>query len=42
MTLLPAAFFIDGLTLLCLAGTIILLAVFGFLYFAEKSVHKPE
>jgi hypothetical protein len=35
-------FLIDGLTLVCMSGTALLLVVFIFLFFAEKSVHKPH
>ena len=32
------AFFIEGLTLVTLIGTILLVGVFAFLYFAEKNM----
>jgi len=37
----PAAFlFLDGLTLVCLIGTVLLLGVFGFLFYAEQQIKK--
>jgi len=36
----PAVFLMDGLTVVCISGTALLLATFGFLYFAEKKVNK--
>ena len=35
-----AFFFMEGLTLVCLIGTVLLWAVFGFLYVAEKKLKK--
>ncbi len=41
LTALPLAFFfLEGLTLVCLIGTALLWAVFGFLYVAEKKLKK--
>jgi len=37
---LPFAFFIEGLTVVTLVGTGILIATFAFLYFAERSLKK--
>jgi hypothetical protein len=38
--LAPFAFFLEGLTLVTLIGTIVLLAVFGFLFVVERKM-KP-
>jgi len=38
----PAMFVMDGLTIVCVCGTALLLATFAFLYFAEKSVNKKK
>ena len=40
--LVPLAFFIEGLTLVCIIGTAILWGIFGFLYVAEKKLNKPK
>ncbi len=37
-----AAFLMDGLTIVCVASTAMLYTVFGFLYFAEKSLKDPD
>lgn len=36
----PASFFLEGLTIVCIVGTILLWVVFGFLFFAERGVKK--
>jgi hypothetical protein len=35
-----ASFFLEGLTIVCMVGTILLWVVFGFLYFAERGMKK--
>jgi len=35
-----AFFFLEGLTIVCMVGTILLWAVFGFLFFAERGLKK--
>jgi hypothetical protein len=35
-----ASFFLEGLTIVCMVGTILLWVVFGFLFFAERSLKK--
>ncbi len=32
--------FLDGLTLVCLVGTILLFGVFGFLFIVERKMNK--
>jgi hypothetical protein len=39
-SLFAPAFFLEGLTLVTLIGTGILIATFAFLFFAEKSAKK--
>ena len=34
--------FLDGLTLVCLVGTVLLFVVFGFLFFVEKKMNKHQ
>jgi hypothetical protein len=36
----PASFFLEGLTIVCMVGTILLWVVFGFLFFAERGMKK--
>ena len=36
------AFFIEGLTLVCMIGTVILWGVFGFLFVAEKQINARK
>jgi hypothetical protein len=38
----PAAFFLEGLTIVSAVGTAILVGVFTFLYFAERSVKNRQ
>jgi len=38
--LLLAFLSLDGLTLVCILGTALLFGVFGFLFFAEKTLKK--
>ena len=35
-----ASFFLEGLTIVCMIGTILLWVVFGFLFFAERRLKK--
>ena len=35
-----ASFFLEGLTIVCMVGTILLWVVFGFLFFAERGMKK--
>ncbi len=36
----PAMLLLDGLTIVCVASTLMLIGVFGFLFFAERSLNK--
>ena len=40
MLVMPYAFFLEGLTLVTLIGTIVLLGTFAFLYIAEQGMKK--
>jgi hypothetical protein len=35
-----ASFFLEGLTIVCMVGTILLWVVFGLLFFAERTLKK--
>jgi hypothetical protein len=35
-----AFFFLEGLTIVCIAGTAMLWVIFGFLFFAERTLKK--
>lgn len=37
-----ASFFLEGLTIVCVVGTILLWVVFGFLFFVERSAKKDQ
>ncbi len=34
--------FLDGLTLVCLVGTVLLFVVFGFLFVVERKMNKHQ
>ena len=34
--------FLDGMTLVCLAGTVLLFGVFGFLFVVERKMNKHQ
>lgn len=38
----PAAFLLYGLTIVCVASTVMLIGVFAFLFFAERSLKKTD
>lgn len=38
----PAFFFIEGLTLVCLIGTLLLWGVFGFLFVIERKMKMKK
>lgn len=40
--MLFAAFFLEGLTTVCLIGTVMLLGVFGFLYVVEQQMKNKN
>ena len=40
--LVPLAFFIEGLTLVCIIGTAILWGIFGFLFVVERKLKKQK